>query len=439
VPEIVPGPRAPQSERMRNGFRYISFMLFGRHADKLKQIIASLDLTPGAGARETYSIIDRELPKLNEAWYRHVASSLLEGTIMGALPMIVSKGAQPTEQHKAEIAGLLAGTEDVESYDIATGIDRIVSALVEHDGPQVDHFLALDEHAANNFLRDEASPPVRHEYGAYLERHGHRCFREMEMREKEWAEDPTPIVEAVFSGIRATRAGHVTPPKGRQGAVPLTLSPLVRLGQRGIRLRELTKSQAIMVTTFFKRAYRTLARQMVSEGLLPDEDLIFFLQHAELGELLRDRDSTLIERARARREVLPYQMKLFFKDNYRGTIEPINPPRPSGDDVIHGNPASLGIARGRARVVLTLDEVSEVQPDEILIAPVIDVAWTPSFATIAGFASEIGSPVSHGAVVAREYGIPVVVELHNATVTFRTGDLVELDANHGVLRRIPED
>jgi len=93
-----------------------------------------------------------------------------------------------------------------------------------------------------------------------------------------------------------------------------------------------------MVTTSFKRAYRTLARQMVNEGLLPDNDLIFFLQHAELGELLRDRDSKLVERARARREVLPYQMKLFFKDNYRGTIEPIDPPRPSGDDILHGNP-----------------------------------------------------------------------------------------------------
>ncbi|MDD1721781.1 MAG: pyruvate, water dikinase, partial [Euryarchaeota archaeon] len=163
------------------------------------------------------------------------------------------------------------------------------------------------------------------------------------------------------------------------------------------------------------------------------------LQHAELGKLLRDRDPRLVEKARARREVLPYQTKLIFKSNYRGTIEPIDPPRPSGDGILHGNPASLGVARGRARVVQTLTEASEVQPGEILIAPVIDVGWTPSFATIAGFASEIGSPVSHGAVVAREYGIPVLVDLHNATATFRTGDLVELDANRGVLRRVSED
>jgi pyruvate,water dikinase len=97
---------------------------------------------------------------------------------------------------------------------------------------------------------------------------------------------------------------------------------------------------------------------------------------------------------------------------------------------------SRGVVRGRARVALTLTEASEVQPDEILIVPVIDVGWTPAFATIRGFASDVGGALSHGAVVAREYGIPTLVNLHNATRTFHTGDLVELDADHGVLQRI---
>ncbi|MGZ4847762.1 MAG: PEP-utilizing enzyme, partial [Halobacteriota archaeon] len=253
-----------------------------------------------------------------------------------------------------------------------------------------------------------------------------------------WAEDPTPIVEAVQSGVRAARSGHMKPPKGKPGSVPPMLALLVRIGQRGIRDREMSKSLLVMVATHFKRAYRTLAHQMVDEGLLPDDDLVFFLQHAELGELLRDRDPQLIKRALARRDVLPYQEKLFFKDNSRGKAEPIDPPRPSGEGILHGKPASLGVARGRARVALTLAEAGEVQPDEILIAPVIDVGWTPTFATIAGFASDVGSAVSHGAVVAREYGIPAVVSLRNATATFRTGDLVELDADHGVLQRISE-
>ncbi|MGB9371905.1 MAG: PEP-utilizing enzyme, partial [Halobacteriota archaeon] len=442
VPEIVLGPLPPQSERIRNGFRYATFMLFfmlfGRHAARLGRILASVDLTPGANARETYAKIDRELPKLGEGWVRHIAATMLPGMLVGALSLLLAKGAQPTAQYSAVMAQALTGTADVESVDIAEGINRIVAALVEYDSPQLERFVTLNADEARRFLEHEASAATRQEYAAYLKRHGHRCIHEIELREKEWAEDPTPIVEAAQSGVRAIRAGHVRSSRHEQASVPLLVRTFVRVGQRGIRERETTKSQVILLATFFKRAYRALARQMVEGGLLPDPDLVFFLQHAELGELLRGLDPRLVEKAIARRKVLPYQEKFYFKENSRGAPEPINPPRPSGQDILHGKPASLGIVRGRARVVQTFTEASEVQPDEILIVPVIDVGWTPVLATIAGFASDVGSALSHGAVVAREYGIPAVVNLRKATRTFHTGDLVELDADHGVLRRIPE-
>jgi pyruvate,water dikinase len=413
-------------------------MVFGRHSTKLKHVIDSVNLTAGPDAHETYVVIDRELPKLKEAWYQHVTASLLPGTIVTAVLAIISKGKQATELENAELARLFAGAEDVESFDIAAGIDRIVAALLEHDEAELDRLLTLDMKAAELFLRHEASSNARHEYDAYLERHGHRCMREIEMREKEWSADPTPIIKSVLSGVRAARAGRVRPPRGKIGPVPATFALLIKLGHAGIRARELTKSQVVLIITRFKRAYRTLARQMVDDGLLPDEDLVFFLQHAELGELLRDRDSKLVEKALARREVLPYQMKSIFKDIYRGKAEPIDPPLEDGKGILHGKPASLGIVRGRARIAMTVAEAREVQPGEILIAPVVDVGWTPTFATIAGFASDVGSAISHGAVVAREYGLPAVVNLCKATTAFKTGDYVELDADHGVLRRIEE-
>ena len=438
--EIVPGPRAPQTERLRNGLRYASFMLFGQHVAKLDRLIAATDLVPGADAHATYAAIDREVPKLREGWYLHLGCSLLAGALVSALPRILAKGNEPTEEDNAEVARLLSGAEDVESFDIAAGIDRIVAALLEHDEAELDRFLTLDVKPAELFLRHEASSQARVQYNAYFERHGHRCVREVELREKEWAEHPMPIVKAVLSGIRARRTGHVAPFKAERGPVPQTLRLLVSLGHRGIRDRERTKSQIVMIHTLFKRAYRTLARQMVDEGLLPDEDLVFFLQHAELGELLRDRDSKLVEKALARREVLPYQMKLVFKESYRGrNADPIDPPLPDEQGVLRGKPVSRGVVRGQARVALTVADASEVQPDEILIVPVVDVGWTPTFATIAGFASDVGAALSHGSVVAREYGMPAVVNLRKATTTFRTGDFVELDANHGVLRRIEEE
>jgi pyruvate,water dikinase len=441
VPEIVPGPQAPRLERMFNGFRFIRYVISSRgHVEKLNRLIASIDLTPGADARETYRVIDRELPKICEAWYQNLSCTLLGGSLVGVLPRILVMVKGPAAGDSAEVAKLLSGAEDVESFDIALGIDRIVAALVEHDAAELDRLLTLDVKAAELFLRHEASSQARTEFNTYLKRHGHRCVRELELREREWAEDSTPVVEAAVSGIRAVRAGRVAPPKAIRRPAPPPLGLLIRLGHRSVCTRERTRSQNVMIHTLFKRAYRTLARQMVEEGLLLDDDLVFFLQHAELGALLRDRDSKLVEKALARRAVLPYQMNMIFRQSFRGRdADPIDPSLPSEQGILRGKPVSRGVARGRAHVAVTVTEAGDVQPNEILIAPTIDVGWTPYFATIAGFASEVGGALSHGAVVAREYGLPTVVNLHNATRTFRTGDFVELDADHGVLRRLAEE
>ena len=85
-------------------------------------------------------------------------------------------------------------------------------------------------------------------------------------------------------------------------------------------------------------------------------------------------------------------------------------------------------------VVETLEDATALEAGEILIAPITDVGWTPYFNLIAGLATDVGSAVSHGAVVAREYGLPAVVNLRAATRRFQTGDLVVLDGDAGTLK-----
>lgn len=439
VPEIVPGPRLAGWERARNGIAYARIVLASqRHVDALRALVEGLELEPGGDAAATFAAIDREMPKLMEAYFLHLAASTLAGALAGALLQVLASGKSPSEEHHAEVASLLAGAEGVESHDIAAGIDRIVRSLLAEDGPALDRLVGMDPNSAAVFLRHEASVASRTAFRAYLERHGHRCVREVELREKEWDADPAPIVEAVLSGVRAARTGRRRPNPPNRREVPLRMKPVVALAHRGVRAREAAKSFLVKATARFKRAYRSLARQMVHEGLLADEDAVYFLEHLELGRLVRDRNSALSERALARREVLPIQMKLGFPEIFLGRPEPVPPPVANGEGVLRGKPVSRGSVRGRARVARTLEEAWAVQPGEILIAPITDVGWTPCFATIAGLATDIGSAVSHGAVVAREYGLPALVDLRTATATFRTGELVELDADAGVLRRIDE-
>jgi pyruvate,water dikinase len=92
--------------------------------------------------------------------------------------------------------------------------------------------------------------------------------------------------------------------------------------------------------------------------------------------------------------------------------------------------------QGLARVAHTLAEAAALQPGEILVTPITDIGWTPYFSLIGGLVTDLGSSVSHGAVIAREYGLPCVVNTRNGTRFFKTGERIELDGDSGIVRRL---
>ena len=213
------------------------------------------------------------------------------------------------------------------------------------------------------------------------------------------------------------------------------------MARQAVRSREETKSGLVAVTTRFKEAYRGLATLMVAEGLLPDADAVFFLTHDELGRLARGADSGLVAAALARREAFAAQESYEFPDVFQGEPTRLDLDLEAGDSdgVVRGAPVSRGRVTGVARIVRTIEEASALQRGEILIAPITDVGWTPYFSLIAGLVTDIGSAVSHGAVVAREYGLPAVVNTRIATRVFRTGDRIVLDGESGIVRLAEDD
>ena len=111
----------------------------------------------------------------------------------------------------------------------------------------------------------------------------------------------------------------------------------------------------------------------------------------------------------------------------------------SGDD-LSGLPASPGLAVGRARIVVDPPDLAAalqaLAPGEVLVTRATDPAWTPIFPRIAGLVMEVGGQLSHGSVVAREYGIPAVVGVRAATGRLRDGDLIRVDGNNGIVTRL---
>jgi len=433
IPEPDP---APLLQRALRGTRYF-YQLFSakRHGRDLDALVSELKLPTSGTPDDLHAAIDTSLQQLWKAYELHLLSSSSSGAISPILLGILAKGEDPSQEHQAEVAEMLAGAENVESADIAEGAERMIDTLTKTQGAK-ENFATVEADAALAWLRSADSGDAGVEFTRYLARHGHRAVRELEMRQKGWADDPAPLVASLQSGLRARlQSGAV---QHRKQHKPGTSHPILRrllpVAHAAIRCREHTKSGLVAVTTEFKRAYRALGASMAEHGLLPDEDAVFFLTHDELGERLRG-DASLAERAVQRRDVLEYQMPLHFEQVFRDRPEPLRLRAIDGErGALVGKPVSRGSVTGRARVVETLEQAAALEAGEILIAPITDVGWTPYFSLIAGLATDVGSAVSHGAVVAREYGLPAVVNLRVATSRFQTGDLVTLDGDQGTLK-----
>jgi phosphohistidine swiveling domain-containing protein len=446
IPELDPGPKAPAPQRLFNGLRFLLYLLAGpKHQKRLEKLVESLRFPGALTSGAMYEAIASRLAALYLAFDHHMVSSAGSGALEPTLMEILAKRGEVTEKHHAQVAALLAGASDraTESADIVNGIHRIVDRLLQHPEGEA-RFAFASPAEALAWIRGEAGAAAAREFAAYMKRHGHRSIRELELRQKEWNADPLPLVASIQASYKARRlhdAGAAalssleTSRAFFRSQRPLMRS-LVRVTQKSVQRRERTKSLLVAVVAGFKGAYRRLGELLAAEGKLPDADAVFFLTHGELGMLVQGQAEGLAQRALSRREVQGYQMELAFPDVFSGSPEPLGQSEEpaSYDHTLRGKPVSRGQVSGKARVVHTLKDADTIRPGEILIAPVTDVGWSPYFSLIAGLATDVGSSVSHGAVVAREYGLPAVVDLRLATKTFKNGDRVFLDGDHGLLK-----
>jgi pyruvate,water dikinase len=188
-----------------------------------------------------------------------------------------------------------------------------------------------------------------------------------------------------------------------------------------------------MLLDKFKAAYRHLAALMVSDALLPDEDLIFFLKPDEIRALVQGEEPGLIKRAIARRRLLEEQKTFKFSDVCVGRPKPLQPVVRDTDDVtlLNGVSLSHGKATGKARVVRSVTDANELKQGEIMVAAFTDIGWSPYYCMLGGLVTEVGSALSHGAVVAREYALPLVSNVPYATEVIKTGDILSIDGTAG--------
>ncbi|MEH7149369.1 phosphoenolpyruvate synthase [Bacillus thuringiensis] len=312
-----------------------------------------------------------------------------------------------------------------------------------------------DDSFLNELVQFKGGEKARDAISAFLNKYGMRCSGEIDITKTRWSEKPTTIIPMIVNNIRDFEAGASKRKfeEGLQEAVKKEEELVNRLQHlpdskqkveetkrmiRNIRncigYREYPKYGMINRYFIYKQALLKEAEQLVQSGVIHEVDDIYYLTFEELHEVVRTNK-------------LGYELIQKQKNDYK-LYEKLTPPRimtSDGeiitgkykrenlpDDAIVGLPVSSGVIEGRARVILNMEEAN-LEEGDILVTAFTDPGWTPLFVSIKGLVTEVGGLMTHGAVIAREYGLPAVVGVENATKLIKDGQRIRVHGTEGYI------
>jgi rifampicin phosphotransferase len=294
----------------------------------------------------------------------------------------------------------------------------------------------------------------------WLARYGVRGVGEIDITRPRFAERPTMLLPMLLGNVRHFAHGEAARrfEQGRRKAAQLEHELLERLRglPDGSRKADEAKRMIDRVRTFagyreypkyawvsrdfvYKQALLAEAERLVHAGVLRDQEAIYFLRFEELQEVVRTRrvnEQLVREREhafRAYQRLHPPRVLTSEGEAITGTYRRDDVPA----GVLVGLPVSAGIVEGRARVIMDIAD-ADLEPDDVLVTAYTDPSWTPLFVAIKGLVTEVGGLMTHGAVIAREYGLPAVVGVENATTRIKTGQRIRVDGTTGYVEVLAE-
>ncbi|TCJ82285.1 UNVERIFIED_ORG: phosphoenolpyruvate synthase [Bacillus cereus] len=312
-----------------------------------------------------------------------------------------------------------------------------------------------DDSFLNELVQFKGGEKARDAISAFLNKYGMRCSGEIDITKTRWIEKPTTIIPMILNHIRDFEAGaskqkfeeglqealkkeeelvnrlqHL--PDGKQKVEET--KQMIRNIRNCIGYREYPKYGMINRYFIYKQALLKEAEQLVQSGVIREVDDIYYLTFEELHEVVRTNK-------------LDYELIHKQKNEYK-LYEKLTPPRimtSDGEiitgkykrenipaDAIVGLPVSSGVIEGRARVILNMEEAN-LEEGDILVTAFTDPGWTPLFVSIKGLITEVGGLMTHGAVIAREYGLPAVVGVENATRLIKDGQRIRVHGTEGYI------
>ncbi|CAG9614042.1 rifamycin-inactivating phosphotransferase RphC [Bacillus rhizoplanae] len=323
--------------------------------------------------------------------------------------------------------------------------------------PEVIDYLqhVKDDNFLDELVKFDGGQETQDAIYTYLSKYGMRCSGEIDITTTRWSEKPTTLIPVILGNIKnfEPNASNRKFEQGRQEALKKEQELLDRLKQLpdGEQKAKETKRMIDLIRNFigyreypkygmvnryfvYKQALLKEAEQLAQANVIHEKEDIYYLTFEELHEVVRTNK-------------LDYQIISKRKDEYK-LYEKLTPPRVITSDgeiiageykrenlpaeAIVGLPVSSGVIEGRARVILNMED-ADLEDGDILVTSFTDPSWTPLFVSIKGLVTEVGGLMTHGAVIAREYGLPAVVGVENATKLIKDGQRIRVHGTEGYI------
>ncbi|MFI0423921.1 rifamycin-inactivating phosphotransferase [Spongiactinospora sp. 9N601] len=337
----------------------------------------------------------------------------------------------------------------------AMGLDLLEVSDIVRRHPDVVRYLktARRETFYSGLAEVKGGETVRVALQNYLRLYGMHCTGDIDITRTRWTEDPTLLVPLLLGNIENFAPGEARrKAEGGRALAEQTINDLLArlrklpggsgkakkaakkmsLIRHFIGYREYSKHSLLLRYEIYKQALMREAALLVDRGVIKEPEDVYFLSIEEFRKVVNtgELDYTLITSRREAHEVYqkltPPRVITSEGEVISGEYEPGN--RPEG--ALSGSPVSSGVVEGRARLVLKMDE-ADVQEGDILVTVFTDPSWSPLFVSVKGLVMEVGGVMTHGAVVAREYGLPAVAGVEDATKRIKDGQLIRVNGDEG--------
>ncbi|MGL5646370.1 MAG: phosphoenolpyruvate synthase [Clostridium sp.] len=324
--------------------------------------------------------------------------------------------------------------------------------------PHANIISFLENTKENNFLEGieefDDGKKIKLEISKYLNKYGMRCVGEIDITRTRWSENPNMLIPMILNNIRnfsknegkrkfdegLERANNKKEdilrelrnlPEGEEKAREVEF--VINLMRNIIGYREYPKYGIINRYFIYKKSLLKEANKLVSDKVIENKEDIYYLTFGQLKDVIKNKEVNKDIIKKAKEDYKKYEgLRVprvmtsegeIIEGKYKGKLSEKN---------IKGLSVSKGIVEGIAKIILDIKDL-KIEKGDILITPFVDPSWTPAFIAASGIVTEVGGLMTHGAVIAREYGIPTIVSVENATKLIKNGQRICVNATEGYI------